>query len=54
MTREEAIAKLKALQESVDFEVAHREADDILVALLNSLGYADVTIEWDAIGKWYA
>lgn len=54
MTREEAIEKLKSWQDSGDFEVSHSEGDDILCALLRSLGYGDVVDEWDKIGKWYA
>jgi hypothetical protein len=54
MTREQAIEKLKALQGSGDVEAAHGDADEILCALLESLGYADVVAEWSEVEKWYA
>ena len=54
MTREEAIKRLMALVESGDVEASHIEADDILCALLRSLGYEDVVAAWDDVEKWYA
>lgn len=37
-----------------DIEIAHIEADGVLKALLNSLGYEDVVKEWEKVEKWYA
>lgn len=54
MTREDAIAKLKAAQRSGDTEAAHCDADDVLCDLLRSLGYGDVVDEWSYVDKWYA
>lgn len=54
MTKEEAIKKLLEIQKSVDIEIAHGDADDVLCDLLISLGYEDVVIEYNAIEKWYA
>lgn len=54
MTREEAIAALRAAQDNRDTEGAHGDADDTLCDLLASLGYADVVQEWRKVHKWYA
>ena len=54
MTREEAISKLKGLQNSYDPEAAHSDADDIICELLQSLGYSDVIDEFNKVDKWYA
>lgn len=54
MSREEAINKLKILQEMGDKEIAHCNADDVICELLKSLGYEDVVKAYDVIDKWYA
>lgn len=54
MAHDEAIARLKALEDNDDFEYAHGEADDILCKLLRELGYDDVVDAYDLVGKWYA
>lgn len=54
MNREEAIKRLIEIQKSNDTEVAHIDADEVLVALLSELGYSDVVTEFNKIGKWYA
>lgn len=54
MSREEAIAKLKILQDLGDKEIAHANADDVLCHLLTALGYGDVVAEYEKIDKWYA
>lgn len=54
MTREEAIIKLKKLQDSCDIEVAHLSADNVLSELLKTLGYEDVVKEYYKVDKWYA
>ena len=53
-TIEEIIAKLKELQQDDDRESAHMQADWIICNLLDDLGYAEVTKEYDKISKWYA
>jgi hypothetical protein len=54
MTREMAIARLKAEQDNGDREAAHWNADDVLTELLSALGYDDVVAEWAKVDKWYA
>lgn len=54
MDRQQAIDRLKEVQSDPDPEIAHGVADDILCALLESLGYADVVAEWMKVDKWYA
>ncbi len=54
MNSVEAINKLKELQDGVDIEVEHSDADDILCTLLTDLGYADVVKEYQEVNKWYA
>lgn len=54
MTRERAIAELKALLGSDDVERAHSEADGILCELLTALGFSDVVAAWNDVEKWYA
>ena len=51
---EEIIARLKELQQDGDIESAHIQADWIICNLLDDLGYAEVTKEYDKISKWYA
>lgn len=38
----------------IDAEIAHVEADDILMNLLREIGMGDVADEFDKIEKWYA
>ena len=54
MTRFEAVKRLLELQDSDDKECAHIYADEVLCDLLNTLGYQDVTREYEKIDKWYA
>ena len=54
MTREEAIKQLRQDCQSTDTERDHSNADDIICALLITLGYADVVEEWGKVDKWYA
>lgn len=54
MTREEAVARLRAAQQCGDKEAAHGEADNVLCELLKALGYADVVAEYDKVPAWYA
>lgn len=54
MTKEEALAKLAECQKYGDTEIAHSDADDVLCALLNQLGYGDVVAEYHKVSKWFA
>jgi len=45
---------LIAVQSNRDTEVAHSDADDILVGLLSEMGLDDIVHEWDRVKKWYA
>lgn len=57
MTPQEAIEQLNDLADH-DPEVAHSEADSILIAALRSNGLSEVADAWDAccrrVGFWYA
>jgi hypothetical protein len=37
-----------------DTEVAHSDADDIVITLLGDLGFRKTAEAWNAIDKWYA
>lgn len=54
MDRETALARLKECAESLDAELAHGTADEVLCDLLRSLGYDDVVDVWETVDKWYA
>ncbi len=49
-----AIERLKSLQGSGDAEIAHSEADRVLIDLLLELNFDDVVEEWQKVDKWYA
>lgn len=53
MTKEEAIAKLKAIDND-DPEMGHLEGDKILCEFLVSLGYKEVVDAWEELDKWYS
>lgn len=46
--------RLKAVQENVDIESAHAEADGVLCDLLTALGYKKLIDEYHEVPKWYA
>ncbi len=46
--------KLIALQKTSDLEVAHWNADNILLEILLDLGLDDIVEEYEKIDKWYA
>jgi hypothetical protein len=53
--KQKFISELKQCQvEHGDVESDHATADLILVELLNTLGFEDVTAEWEKVEKWYA
>lgn len=52
--RKLSINQLKTCQKMEDREKAHVEADQVLCALLVSLGYEDVVEQFNKCHKWYA
>lgn len=54
MNREEAIKRLEELKKSDDREVAHMEADNVLMKFLLFLGYTDVISVYREIEKYYS
>ena len=53
--REETLKnKLQELAQSDDYEMAHREADELLCDFITKLGYGEVAQKFDAVPKWYA
>jgi len=54
MTRTEAILQLNDAINCGDIEIAHGDADEILIKLLRSLGYDDICDLWYKVEKWYA
>lgn len=54
MTRKEALIELTELTQEPDIEHAHVRADEILLELLRTLGYADIIEAYNRIDKWYA
>jgi hypothetical protein len=62
MTREEALLKLTACVEKTtcadgpasDIRDGHEEADEVLCAVLSSLGYGTVVEMWGEVMKWYS
>lgn len=51
MTRDEALARLRAIAELDDPEEGHIEADEILLALI---GDDEISEAWNDLRKWYA
>ena len=49
--KEELLEKLRQLQKSNDVEVAHGDADDLLLEWINDV---DIGREWGLVPKWYA
>ncbi len=54
MTQDEAITELRRLQKDQDTEIAHVEADEVLCAVLKSLGCVEIVNEYEKIEEWYA
>lgn len=54
MNSEEALFKLKQLQQLNDTEASHIAADKILCDFLISLGYSHIVEEFNKVDKWYA
>ena len=58
MTEQEAIDQLTKIYDRQDtperdLEEDHAEADRVLCALLESLGYSKVVHAWQVVEKWY-
>lgn len=51
ITKEELIKKLKEFAENDDYEMAHAEADDLLVLYLND---EEIREAYESVGKWYS
>ena len=54
MDKEEAIRELIKAQHNEDIEAAHWDADQVLLSLLESLGFKDVVSAYNRVSKWYA
>jgi hypothetical protein len=37
-----------------DIEIAHSDADDLLIELVRHLGYTQTADAWSNVDKWYA
>lgn len=51
LTKEELILKLTELQDEIDIESSHGDADDLLVRYIND---TDISTAYESIKKWYA
>ena len=51
MTKDELLAILQRCGKTSDWEAAHGDADDALIAYINDLAIAEA---YRAVGKWYA
>ena len=51
--RRRAIARLEECKDSEDADQAHHVADSVLVAMLQQLGFSDVTDAWEQVEKNY-
>ncbi len=58
MTHDEAVEQLDALPEHTDNEIAHSQADMILIHYLFTNGAPEISDAWrrakDRVGFWYA
>ena len=52
--RDVALDMLAHIQTIDDKEVAHIQADAVLINMLTALGFADVVREYEKVEKWYA
>lgn len=49
------LAQMKELADCGDYEIAHSQADDLLLEALRHVGGFDELIEaWENVPKWYA
>ncbi len=49
---EEVLARLEELAESIDFEKAHTQADELLCEFLDYCGYPEIAEAFKAITRW--
>ena len=49
-----AVQKLVECQNNIDAEVAHINADEVLLKLLEDIGFSAVVAEWQKVKKWYS
>lgn len=56
MTPQDALDRLEEIvaQDGDDPESEHYEADRVLCALLDELGFDDITEQWKRVAKWYS
>ena len=54
MTPEEFAQQMKKIFENKDLEVAHAEADDLMIEVISSLGYKKGVEIFSSNEKWYA
>lgn len=47
-------AKIRKECHSGDTELDHSDADQLLISLLNELGYTETVKAWGEVDKWYA
>jgi hypothetical protein len=48
------IDRMKECLDNPDIEMAHVDADDLLVSLLRELGYQELADIYENVNKWYA
>ena len=48
------LPRMRELIDSDDTEMAHSEADDILIDILKELGFTKLIELYEKVGKWYA
>jgi hypothetical protein len=54
LTLKQALRLMKKAEAISDYETAHSNADDILVAFLRRLGYLELIESYRHVGKWYS
>lgn len=54
LKRQEYINRLKQIQRNNDYEIAHGDADEVLLEILEDLGYSDIIEEYNKVEKYYS
>lgn len=54
MTPEEFADAMKKIADNGDTEYDHRDADDLMIKVLTSLGYGEGAEIFDCMDKWYS
>jgi len=52
--QDQYVLKMQECVDTYDEEVAHVNADKLLVEFLTELGYKDLVDKFNKVGKWYA